>query len=140
MIVAKRSLFYRFDETLEDVYINEGDYIHEIMHDVSLLLNTRCVVPVSVQNSSILPLNYGLPYLFGFREVQDYANTDEQKQWSVMLEETITFFEPRLKNPHVIIAAFNTKSQSLDLDVQGTIALKGIHKKVSFPIYIRTEY
>ncbi len=140
MIVAKRSLFYRFEEDLEDIYLDESGYIQEIMREISLLLNTRCVVPVATQNSSALPLNYGLPYLFGFREIQDYTNETEQHTWAKLLEQTIEFFEPRLKDPKVLISSFDRKKQTLDLTVQGTITLKGIYKKVNFPIYIRTEY
>jgi type VI secretion system lysozyme-like protein len=141
MIVAKRSLFYRFDEALsqDDIYLNEKEYIDFIMYEVRTIMNTRCILPKSHQKSH-LPLNYGLPFLFGLQEPQDLTNSHQQKEWAKKLQQTIEYFEPRLIHPKVLIMTFNKDRQSLDVEISGYILINKLRKRVQFPLEIQTPY
>lgn len=140
MYVAKKSLFDLIRDDLTEqkssIYLDEKAYTETIIHDISELLNTRCILPKSKRYTH-LPLNYGLPYAFGMHEPDDMMHPEKQKNWKAALERTLRYFEPRLVHPKITILNVDMQRQILNVEIKGSLWLNDEFKRVhfSFPIY-----
>lgn len=144
MIVAKKSLFdliqsNESEKQTHSIYLNEKEYIATIVSDIEKLLNTRCIFPKSKRKSH-LPLNYGLPYMFGMQEPNDLMNPTQQELWKRTVERTLRYFEPRLLRPKVIIKNINQHRQSININITGDILIKNYPHKTQFPLSINNPY
>lgn len=143
MYVAKKSLFdlIRDDDYFSSnhAYLDEQGYLDDIVRSISQLLNTRCILPKSRQQT-FLPLNYGLPYLFGLQETDDMMNPNTYTDWQKTLERTIQHFEPRLIRPKVKIQKVDIQQQRLDILISATVHIQCMPKKFAFPITIQPKY
>lgn len=142
MFVAKKSLFdlLSHDPSVDhSIYLDENSYIASIVQDIGNLLNTRCVLPKSKRKTH-LPLNYGLPYMFGMQEPNDMMNPQQQEQWKTDLEQTLRYFEPRLHRPKVTLQKVNTLNQSIDVSITGEVIIQGIPKRTTFPFVVYNIY
>lgn len=144
MIIAKKSLFdlIRNNESEEyphSIYLNEKEYIATIVSDIEKLLNTRCIFP-KTKRKNRLPLNYGLPYMFGMQEPDDLMNPSQQELWRRNVERTLRYFEPRLLRPKVIIRNVNHQQQSINIDITGDVLIKNYPHKSQFSLSINNPY
>ncbi len=137
MFVAKKSLFDLIDNDPEvveqSVFLNEKQYIAEIMQAINQLLNTRCIFPKAKQQTR-LPLNYGLPYLYGMQEPDDLMHPEKQTEWLKVLVRTVRYFESRLKRPKARITGVNIKTQTINVEFSGEIMLREHPRRVVFPV------
>lgn len=142
MFVAKKNLF---DLIVEDpdnrdsIYLNEKEYISSIIQDTAKLLNTRCILPQSKRRTH-LPLNYGLPYMFGMQEPDDMLNPNTHDEWRFSLERTLRYFEPRILRPKVKIININPRQQAIDIEIKGSVLISNHLKRIHFPFVIHNPY
>jgi len=142
MFVAKKSLFDLITEDPENtnsIYLNEKEYISSIIQDIGKLLNTRCILPQSKQRTH-LPLNYGLPYMFGMQEPNDMLNPNTHDEWRLTLERTLRYFEPRILRPKVKIIHINPRQQTIDIEIKGSVFINHHLKQIHFPFAIHNPY
>ena len=141
--IAKKSLFdlIRNDDYFftNHAYLDEQGYLDDIVRSISQLLNTRCILPTSHQQT-FLPLNYGLPYLFGLQETDDMMNPNTHADWQKTLERTIQHFEPRLIRPKVKIQKVEIQQQRLHILISATVNIQTLQKKIAFPITLHPSY
>lgn len=142
MFVAKKSLFDLIAENTDDnasIYLNEKEYIASIIQDISKLLNTRCILPQSKRRAH-LPINYGLPYMFGMQEPDDMMNPNKHDEWKFNLERTLRYFEPRLIHPKVKIINIDPRRQTIDIEIKGNVLINTHLKRIHFPFAICNPY
>jgi type VI secretion system lysozyme-like protein len=143
MYVAKKSLFdlIRNDlfEDKSSIFLNEKEYIEEIVRDIGELLNTRCILPKS-RIKTHLPLNYGLPYAFGMYEPDDMMHSEKQSAWAQALERSLRYFEPRLLRTKVKVKNVNVSQQQIDVEIKGSVNINGELKRVHFSFPIHNPY
>lgn len=145
--VARRPLFDRLLDENADILEDNGspslitkeELKESIGKELSSLLNTRCVLPQKLQKE-VLPLSYGLPYLFGLQEEEDMTNPILQRKWAQKLEQIIAYFEPRLSNPKVKIQSFGHRKQNLEITIEGYLLTHKVREKVTFPLHIEINY
>lgn len=142
-LVAKKTLFQLLtDDTsseINHVYVSKEDYLKSIIIDISQLLNTRCIFPKKFWKTH-LPLNYGLPYLWGMHEPDDLMHPDKQDTWKAALVKTLRYFEPRLKRPKINIVNVNVKTQTLEVEISGEVIIQKLPHKISFPLNVSNIY
>lgn len=106
-----------------------------IIEEISLLLNTRCSLTwedYAQQMTSIL--KWGMPNLYG---IPDFSGFDpgDSSAW-IMIQEaiqnTIRIFEPRLKNPKVVIKKFEESKQNITAQIQGIMAFENMVEPIEF--------
>lgn len=145
--VAKRPLFDRLIDDNPDIVEDNGspslitkeELKESVGKELSSLLNTRCVLPKKLQKE-VLPLSYGLPYLFGLQEEEDMTNPILQRKWALQLEKVISYFEPRLVNPKVKVQSFGHSKQNLEITIEGYLLVNKEREKVTFPLHIEINY
>lgn len=145
--VARRPLFDRLVDDTPDIIEDNGspslitkqELKESVFKELSSLLNTRCVLSKKLQKE-VLPLSYGLPYLFGLQEEEDMTNPILQRKWALQLEKIITYFEPRLVNPKVKVQSFGPRKQNLEITIEGYLLAYKEREKVSFPLNIEINY
>jgi type VI secretion system protein ImpF len=117
-------------------FYNREELIHSIEREVSNILNTRTTARrEDYEDFSENNLNFGLPEMFGLGDFSrfDATNQSEWDKITRLCEETITRFEPRIKNISVTISEFDRKTQSLNLNLQADFAVKEFQGEVTFP-------
>jgi predicted component of type VI protein secretion system len=143
MYVAKKNLFdlIRKDltEAKSSIYLDEKAYIETIIHDIGDFLNTRCILPTS-KRPAHLPLNYGLPYVFGMHEPDDMMRPEQQKEWKAALERALRYFEPRLVRPKITILNIDIQRQMMNIDIKGGLWINDELKRVHFSFPIHNPY
>lgn len=143
MYVAKKNLFDLIRNDLSEerssVYLNEADYIENIIRDIGKLLNTRCILPKSKRRTH-LPLNYGLPYAFGMEEPDDMMHPEKQEVWKNALERTLRYFEPRLVRPKITILNVDIPRQMMNIEIKGSLFLNDEVKRVHFSFPVHNPY
>jgi type VI secretion system protein ImpF len=100
-----------------------------IEQELSRLLNTRCAVPraqLALHARSVV--DYGLP---------DYsdlytANLDDQHLLARLVQDTISAFEPRLREVKVALQRIPNSRQALRVDVSGMVLVAGRLEPVRF--------
>lgn len=107
-----------------------------IERELGRLLNTRCACPLAelaTRERSVV--DYGLP---------DYstlytANVDDQKRLAVLVRDTITAFEPRLREVAVEVSRIANSRCALRVAVAGKVLVEGRLEPVIFNINANEE-
>ncbi len=108
-----------------------------IIHEVSVVLNTRCTVRKIIYEDHIetIPL-FGLPDFFGLEDWSNLGAGDTQ-EWAKaarFLETAIQAAEPRLTNIRVTIEAYDPLTQTLSTRVYGSVKEHHEIKEFHFPL------
>jgi type VI secretion system lysozyme-like protein len=146
-IGAKPPLFDRLiDQNLEEKIdssyksvLNTQELIDSIQIEVSRILNTRLTAKNKDYDELTQdPLNFGLPFLFGFPDFQSFdgTNTVQWKRIAFICQQAISKFEPRLSDVKVKVNSFNKLTQALEIYITGHIILEKLRETVHFPVIL----
>ncbi len=117
--------------------LNPQELIDSIQVEVSRILNTRLTAKnKDYEELTQDPLNFGLPFLFGFQDFQSFDGTNSS-QWrriALTCQQAISKFEPRLSNVKVKVHGFNKLTQSLEAHITGYVLLEKLREIVQFPV------
>lgn len=143
---AKQLLFNRLIDDLphepfeksDDALLDRDGIKDSIQLELVRLLNTRSNKFVGYHSldeekekiSGVLA--YGLPDF----SVYDATNLQDWHFIAESIKGAIDFFEPRLQNVHVDISKFDEKSQTLYVQINGTLNIKKMEGEVTFDIMI----
>ena len=124
-------------ETNQSGFLSVDEVKDSIATEVSRLLNTR----TGEKLDSLLgddPPPFGVPSIYGLKDFGSYdaTNTQDWAMISNLITDSITYFEPRLKNVRVEIVNFEDQTQKLNIQIFGKLHLKKIEGEVTFPVAI----
>lgn len=143
---ATAPLFDRLQDSPRDtpsdpdsMHYTKSEVINSIQRDVSLLLNTRCMVSKeSYEKLNPAALDYGIPELYG---MPDFSAIDPESvtTWdhsAKLIQTALRLFEPRLKNPRVTIQKFDAGEQELYTEITAHAIIGKYIEQVKFPVII----
>lgn len=113
------------------------ELIDSIQLEISRILSTRLTAKnEDYEEFAKDPLNFGLPFLFGFQDFQSFdgTNTTQWRRVALACQQAISKFEPRLSNVKVKVYSFDKLKQSLDIHITGNITIEKLKEIVQFPI------
>ena len=107
--------------------------LESIQRELSALLNTRCPVPLSeLQDRQRSVVDYGLTDMMWAGPMAP----EDRLVLQDTIEQTVAAFEPRLRNPRVIIGEYESAAGSLSCTIEGDLHTETLREAVSFPVYI----
>ena len=108
-----------------------------IIHELALLLNTRCTVRKVIYDDHLeeIPL-FGLPDFFGLEDFSDFdaSNPQAWPKTALIIATAIQAAEPRLQNVHVKIDKYDAANQSLSVSVSASLKEIKLLKEIHFPL------
>lgn len=119
-------------------FISVEEQKQSIIHELSILLNTRASSLKEKSSKKEVLLPYGVPSHFGGRSVAEY-NGASKAAWPSIARELaaiIERFEPRLKKPLVTVESYDEATQSLQLSIVGTMQYGVEKERIAFPLHI----
>jgi type VI secretion system protein ImpF len=117
--------------------LSPQELIDSIQLEVSRILNTRLTAKnKDYEELTQDPLNFGLPFLFGFQDFQSFDSTNsvQRRRMAFTCQQAIAKFEPRLSDVKVKIQGFNKITQALEVHITGYVLLEKLREIVQFPI------
>lgn len=101
-----------------------------VRRELGRLLNTRCPVPLDLLGrEERTVINYGIPDFTSLSPL----NADDRKLIASTIEQTITAFEPRLRNVHVVTEHFEDDERTLYISVEADLVTDRIIQIRSYP-------
>lgn len=105
-------------------------YRDGIKRDVEWLLNSRRphvdeIGPYPLANNSVF--NYGFPDLLQFSGVQT-----DSTALQFAIQQTVRTYEPRIRDPRVLLARRDTLNRSLRFHVEGRLMFENGEEEISF--------
>lgn len=120
-------------------FYNKFELIQSIEREVNRILNVRATIKRDLYTSLSEEKPYfGLPGMFGLPDFSQYDATN-RTHWphiAQLCQQTITDFEPRLKNIEVQILEFDKRNQELISTFRADFDLNHIQGEVTFPLAI----
>ena len=117
--------------------LNKNEVITSVIHEVSVMLNSRCTVRRRLYENHIDDvLVYGMPDMLGLPDFSYFDAANEQN-WALaskLLEITITSIEPRMQLLKVKINNFDAKVQELVVEISGTVKSGPVTQDIRFPL------
>lgn len=107
-----------------------------VRRELERLLNTRCSIPLhrlAEEERSVI--NYGIP---DFSSLSPH-NADDHALIASILGQTITAFEPRLRNVRVDVGAGFGAESALWLNINAELAVGMFAEPVSFPLTLNSK-
>lgn len=106
-----------------------------VRRELERLLNTRCPVPTQLlTEQERTAINYGIPDLSPF---SPHSSRDQQRL-AQAIEQTIRFYEPRLRQVQVTVEQFEESERALFIRIDAALVVETVTEPVSFPVYGRT--
>jgi type VI secretion system lysozyme-like protein len=110
------------------------ELLESVRHELQLLFNTRCPLPLKeLLAAPRSVVNYGLS---DFSTVTPLSDA-ERRQLQLLLEQTVTAFEPRLRGARVRMGDYWPESGTLTCHVEAQLVTETLTEAVSFPILIK---
>lgn len=108
-----------------------------ILEELQNLLNTS--IPISIEKYQLMmqtPETQGYPKLYG---LPDFSNVDpaNQSSWPFyeeLIEQAITYYEPRLKEVKIKITSFAKNTQTLVANISGSLILGTVIEPFTFSL------
>ncbi len=132
-----------FDRIVEDrlgaapQLLNAQELKDSIIHEVSIVLNTRCTVRKVIYEDHLemIPL-FGLPDFFGLSDFSyfDSANPEDWPTMARFIETAIQAAEPRLHHINVTVDHYDSVNQALSVMVSASGKETPLLKDIHFPL------
>jgi type VI secretion system protein ImpF len=101
-----------------------------LMRELEQLLNSRCSVPLElIGEEERTVINYGIP---DFTSLSPQS-PDDRKRIASIIAQTITAFEPRLRNVRVVLGHFEDDERTLHISVEASVAMTTVSQIRSYP-------
>ena len=107
-----------------------------VCRELSRLLNTRCPTPIDLvceQERSVV--NYGIP---DFSSLSP-SNTEDQRRLAAIITNTVSAFEPRLRQVRVTVERFLESERALYVKIQAMLVVQSITEPVTFQVYLHNR-
>jgi type VI secretion system protein ImpF len=107
---------------------------HSIGAELERLLNTRCaasLAQLATRRRSVL--DYGLPDYSALHT----ADVEHRRQLSALVLDTVTAFEPRLRDVQVDVEPAPNTRHALEVSITGHIAAPGRLEPVNFRVSVK---
>lgn len=116
--------------------LDRAELRQSVRRELERLLNTRSsYAPEILNQMERTVVNYGIPDYYHLSP----KNLEDQKALSQELGRTISIYEPRLQDVHVVIEGYDDDRKSLMAGVRGVIVVESIRDPVSFPFSIQLK-
>lgn len=125
----QRAFFERFDPEVQKE-CSKKEYVLSILSELTRILQTRQQVPSESVNYG-LPSAYGIPDFLG---KYDVANKDNWKKIEHILNQLVSYYEPRLSDIECAIRAFDTSTQTLEADFSAHAKVKDGDLPINFGV------
>ncbi len=117
--------------------LSKEDTKASIIEELQNLLNTS--IPIPIEKYQLImqtPEAQGYPELYG---LPDFSNVDptNQSSWPFyeeLIQQTITYYEPRLKDVKVKIISFARNTQTLTASISGSLILGSVIEPFTFSL------
>ena len=116
--------------------LNSEQLKASVRRELERLLNTRCSIPlhqVSEEERSVV--NYGIP---DFSSLSPH-NADDHTLIASIVGQTITAFEPRLRQVRVEVGPVSAAESALWLNISAELAVGMFAEPVSFPVILNSK-
>ena len=137
---ARALLFDRLvdvpDEERSLRILNSEQLKASVRRELGRLLNTRCSIPlhrVGEEERSVI--NYGIP---DFSSLSPH-NADDHALIASIVGQTITAFEPRLRQVRVEVGPAFTAESALWLNISAELVVGMFAEPVSFPVTLNSK-
>jgi len=116
--------------------LNRRELRESVRRELEWLLNTRCPIPAPLLDErERTVINYGIPDLSWFYP----QNPRDQRRLASILSQTISAFEPRLRQVRVTVERYLDVQQALYVIVDALLVIESITEPVSFPVVIYSK-
>jgi type VI secretion system protein ImpF len=116
--------------------LNSKQLKASVRRELERLLNTRCSIPlhqISEEERSVV--NYGIP---DFSSLSPH-NADDHALIAAIVGQTITAFEPRLRQVRVEVGPVFSAESALWLNINAELAIGMYSEPVSFPMTLNSK-
>ena len=116
--------------------LNREQLKGSVRRELERLLNTRCSIPLHLlggEERSVI--NYGIP---DFSSLSPH-NADDHMLIASIVGQTITAFEPRLRNVRVDVGRAFSAESALWLDINAELVVGMFAEPVSFPLTLNSK-
>src|SRR5215213_9707523 len=97
--------------------LNRKELKESVRRELSRLLNTRCSIPSHLLGEEERTvLNYGIPDFSSFSA----HNPDDHRRIAAIVAQTVSAFEPRLKQVRVTVERFRDHDRTLWVKIDGS--------------------
>jgi len=107
-----------------------------VRRELGRLLNTRCSIPTHLlgqQERTVI--DYGIPDFSSFSP----QSSNDQKLLAAIIGQTISAFEPRLRQVEVTVEGFLSSERALLVRIDAVLVVESISEQVSFPVIINNK-
>jgi type VI secretion system lysozyme-like protein len=118
---------------------NTDELKASIIHELSIILNTRCTVRKAIYEDHLEEIPFfGSLDFFGLSDFSyfDGANLEEWSKIARFIETAIRTAEPRLTHIHVRVESYDNIAQSLHVNVQASMKERQWLKEIQFPLVL----
>ncbi len=116
--------------------LTNSQLLDSVQRELTLLLNTRCPMPVAeLLSKERSVIDYGLPDL----SFAGPMSAEDQQILRMLIERTVAAFEPRLRGVQARIGTYEQVTGTLVCQVSGFLITETLSEAVSFPILMKTK-
>lgn len=116
--------------------LNREQLKASVRRELERLLNTRCSLPLHVLGETERSvINYGIP---DFSSLSAH-NADDHALIVSIITQTISAFEPRLRQVHVAVEQIDASESSLMVNINAELVVDLFNEPVSFPVLLNSK-
>lgn len=116
--------------------LNEKQLKDSVRRELERLLNTRCSIPLhQIGDEERSVINYGIP---DFSSLSPH-NADDHALIASIVAQTITAFEPRLRQVRVEVGPVFSAESALWLNISAELVIGLYSEPVSFPVTLNSK-
>ena len=117
-------------------FLDQRELKNSVRRELERLLNTRCSIPLhrlAEEERSVI--NYGIPDFSSLSR----DNADDRALIGAIVGQTITAFEPRLRQVSVEVLPVSQMESSLQLNINAELRVGTFSEPVSFPVTLNSK-
>jgi type VI secretion system protein ImpF len=117
-------------------FLDQCQLKNSVRAELDRLLNTRCSIPlhrIAEEERSVV--NYGIPDFSSLSR----DNADDRALIGAIVGQTITAFEPRLRQVSVEVLPVSQNESSLQLNINAELRVGTFNEPVSFPVTLNSK-
>jgi type VI secretion system protein ImpF len=117
-------------------FLDQRQLKTSVRRELERLLNTRCSIPLhrlAEEERSVV--NYGIPDFSSLSR----DNADDRALIGSIVGQTITAFEPRLRQVSVEVLPVSQTESSLQLNINAELRVGAFSEPVSFPVTLNSK-
>ncbi len=116
--------------------LNSNQLKASVRRELERLLNTRCSIPLhQIGDEERSVINYGIP---DFSSLSPH-NADDHALIATIVAQTITAFEPRLRQVRVEVGPVFSAESALWLNISAQLVVGLYSEPVSFPVTLNSK-